>query len=414
MSTAPQALSNLRIVDMTRVLAGPYCTQMLGDMGADVIKVEQPGKGDDTRKWGPPFEKDQDGKNTRESAYYLSANRNKRSIAVDISDEKGQDIIHALLEKSDVLIENFKVGGLAKYGLSYDDIKGRHPHIIFVSITGFGQTGPLANEPGYDFLAQGLSGIMSCTGNPGEVPMKVGVALSDVMTGLNAAVAILAAVNARNTSGKGQHIDLSLLDCSVASMVNLAQYYLTSGDVAPRLGNAHSTIVPYEAFASADGHIILAVGNDTQFADFCRVIQSEELSNDERFSTNPARVQNRETLIPIIANIIAAQPTDYWTRVLPDNNIPCSPVNKMDQVFEMDQIQAREMHIHMHHSASQKDVSLVGSPIKMSDTPVQYKFSPPACGEHSGEILKEFLNMSETDINALAEKGIVEIVGKKA
>lgn len=410
----PQALANLRIVDMTRVLAGPYCTQMLGDMGADIIKIEQPRKGDDTRKWGPPFAKDADGNDTAESAYYLSANRNKRSLAVDIADAQGQEVIHDLLAKSDALIENFKVGGLAKYGLSYDDIQARHPHLIYVSITGFGQNGPLAREPGYDFLAQGLSGIMACTGEPDAPPMKVGVALSDVMTGLNAAIAILAAVNARHQTGKGQHIDLSLLDCSVASMVNLAQYYLTSGNIAPRLGNAHSTIVPYQAFASADGHIILAVGNDTQFADFCRVVGKEDWASDERFSTNPARVANRAALLPMIEAIVATKTTAHWITTLPDNNVPCGPVNTMDQVFEMEQIKAREMVVKMPHAASGSDVKLVGNPLKFSDTPVSYSLAPPSCGEHSAEILRDILGMDEGEINALGAQGIVELPAKKA
>ena len=417
MTTSNKALENIRVIDMTRVLAGPFCTQMLGDMGADVIKIEKPAShnnagGDDTRKWGPPFAKDADGNDTTESAYYLSANRNKRSLALDITTPQGQDIIHALLAKSDVLIENFKVGGLAKYGLSYNDIKDRHPHIVYVSITGFGQSGPLADEPGYDFLAQGLSGLMACTGAPDAPPMKVGVALSDVITGQNAAIGILAALNARHNTGRGQHVDLSLLDSSVASMVNLAQYYLTSGNTAPRLGNAHSTIVPYQVFASSDGHIILAVGNDGQFADFCRVIGKEEWARDEKFNTNPARVANRETLIPMISEVIAAQTTSHWIKTLPQNNVPCGPVNTMDQVFQMPQIAARDMTITMHHDASQQDITLVGSPLKFSDTPVSYERAPPSCGQDSHAVLSSVLDMSDAEIKTLRAQGTIEICNK--
>ena len=279
-------LDNIRVLDLSRVLAGPSCTQILGDLGADIIKIERPGHGDDTRKWAPPYLKDTDGHDTNESAYYLSANRNKRSLAVDLTTEAGQDLIHKLLEKSDVLIENFKTGNLARYGLSYNQIKDRHPHLIYCSITGFGQNGPLSTEPGYDFLAQAMSGLMAITGEPDGEPMKIGVALSDVMTGLYAAVGILSALHARTTTGKGQHVDLALLDCTLAGMVNIAQYYLTSGNLAPRLGNAHSTIVPYQCFAASDGYLIIAVGNDRQFKRLADFIGKPEWTNDERFSTN--------------------------------------------------------------------------------------------------------------------------------
>jgi crotonobetainyl-CoA:carnitine CoA-transferase CaiB-like acyl-CoA transferase len=384
------ALNNIRVLDLSRVLAGPVCTQILGDLGADIIKVEKPGSGDDTRKWGPPFLKDKEGNSTRESAYYLSANRNKRSIALDIKTKEGQKIIQKLLSKSDVLIENFKAGGLEKYGLSYHQLKNTHPQLIYCSITGFGQNGPLAQEPGYDFLAQAMSGLMSITGEPEESPMKVGVALSDVITGLNASTAILAALHHREKTGQGQHIDLSLLDCTLAAMTNVAQYYLTSGEMAPRLGNAHSTIVPYQAFEASDGFLILAIGNDNQFARFCEHIGKEDWINDERFSTNEARVNNRKALIPEIAKIIKEKSVENWLQALREIDVPGGPVNTIEQAFNNPQIIEREMKIKMEHSQNQ--IELVGSPLKLSKTPVSYRYPPPTCGEQTEEIIKELLD----------------------
>jgi len=411
------ALGNIRVIDLSRILAGPFCTQMLGDMGAEIIKIEKPAKdgavgGDDTRGWGPPYLQDNEGNDTSESAYYLSANRNKRSLALDITSEKGQEIIHGLLAKSDVMIENFKAGGLKKYGLGFDQIKERHPHLIYASITGFGQNGPLSTEPGYDFLAQGLSGLMACTGEPDAQPMKVGVALSDVITGLNAAIGILAAIHHRRETGKGQHIDLSLLDCSVAAMVNIAQYYLTTKRNAPRLGNAHSAIVPYQVFEAADGHVILAVGNDGQFRRFCE-FTGKDWHEDERFKTNKARVNNRDIIVPLINDVFTAHPVTYWTDNLPDHGVPCSPVNTMDQVFAMQQIAARDMKIEMPHEASGQNIDLVGSPLKFSDTPPAYNHAPPVCGQHSFEILRELAGMNEDEIAALEDQGIVEQRNKK-
>lgn len=402
-----KSLSNIRVVDLSRVLAGPYCTQMLGDLGAEIIKIERPEMGDDTRKWGPPYLKDADGNDTTESAYYLSCNRNKRSLSVDITQESGQEIIHKLLEDADILIENFKVDGLKKYGLDYESIQKRHPHIIYASITGFGQNGPLSSEPGYDYLAQAMSGLMACTGEADGQPMKVGVALSDIITGLNAAIGILAALNHRQTSGKGQHIDVGLLDCSVAALTNIAQYYLTSGKTAPRLGNAHSTIVPYQVFEAKDGHIVLAVGNDNQFARFCKYVGKEEWINDERFATNSARVANRDTLVPLIANIIEAEKLGYWLSGLAEVDVPCSPVNTMDKTFEMEQLAAREMKIQMDHPQAPSPIDLIGSPIKMSDTPPSYVHPPPSCGEHTEEILSNMLKLSAEEIAALRDKKII-------
>lgn len=402
------ALGHIRVLDLSRVLAGPFCTQILGDLGADILKIERPHSGDDTRKWGPPFLKNSDGSNSSESAYYLSANRNKRSVAIDIQTADGQALIHELLAQSDVLIENFKAGGLEKYGLSYEQIKERHPHLIYCSITGFGQNGPMAHEAGYDFLAQGMSGLMTCTGAPGEDPMKVGVALSDIMTGLYAAIGILSALQSREKTGMGQMVDLALLDCTLASMTNIAQYFLTSGQTAPRLGNAHSTIVPYQVFEAQDGHIILAIGNDGQFQRFCTCIDQPNWAEDERFATNSARVQNREALVPLIADIIASQSQGYWLSLLPEHNVPCGPVNNMDQVFSMTQTKARDMKISMPHEHSAQDIDLVGSPLKLSGTPVSYNQAPPILGQHTHDILSDLLNMSNEEIEALEQKGAIQ------
>lgn len=397
-----KSLDGIRVLDLSRVLAGPFCTQMLGDLGAEIIKVERPGLnaqegGDDTRKWGPPFLKDDAGHVTSESAYYLSCNRNKKSIAVDITSEDGQRIIHQLIEKSDVLIENFKVGGLEKYGLSYEQLKEKHPRLVYCSISGFGQEGPLASEPGYDFLAQGMAGLMACTGAPDAEPMKVGVALSDIMTGMNAAVGILAALRHRDQTGDknsgGQLVDVALTDCTLASLTNVAQYYLTSGEISPRLGNAHGTIVPYQALEGSDGHVILAVGNDSQFARFAEFVGHADWANDDRFSTNAGRVTNRDILVPMIKDILKEKPVSYWIESFEEINVPCGPVNTMDQVFEMEQIKARNMRISMPHESSGQDISLVGSPIKMSETPVSYDHAPPVCGQNTDEILKELLDL---------------------
>jgi len=409
-----KALENIRVLDLSRILAGPFCTQTLGDLGADIIKVERPesknkGGGDDTRRWGPPFVKDGNGQDTSESAYYLSCNRNKKSIAIDIRKPEGQKIIKDLIAQSDVVIENFKTGGLKKYGLSYDDLKNDYPHLIYCSITGFGQNGPLAHEPGYDFLAQAMAGLMACTGEPEGSPMKVGVALSDVITGLNAAVGILAALNHRRETGKGQHIDLALTDCTLSSLTNIAQYYLTAGKPAKRQGNAHPTIVPYQAFEALDGFVILAVGNDSQFARFAKFAGRPEWAEDERFAHNQNRVLNREILVPLIKDIIFTKNMDHWMSGLHEANVPCGPVNTMDKVFEDPQIQSRNMKIEMKHPLSPDPVNLVGSPIKLSETPASYDLPPPICGQHTEEILKNLLDFNDADVAELLNK---EIVGK--
>ncbi len=400
-------LSGIRVLDLSRVLAGPSCTQMLGDLGADIIKIERPGEGDDTRKWGPPYMKDADGNDTTESAYYLSCNRNKRSAAIDIAKPEGQALIHQLIAQCDILIENFKVGGLKKYGLDYESVRARHPHIIYASITGFGQYGPLAGEPGYDIMAQAAGGLMAVTGEPGGAPMKAGVALSDIMTGLHAAIGILAALHKRKSTGKGEHVDVALLDCTLASLSNLAQFYLTSGAVAARRGNAHSTIVPYQAFEAADGWVIVAVGNDTQFARFARLLGHGEWADDERFALNKNRVAHRDTLVPLIAARVKEQSVAHWVKSLRDIGVPAGPVNRMDQVFAMAQVQARGMQIEMEHPLSPAPIPLVGSPLKFAENPVSYRLPPPVCGAHTRDVLTELLNKTEKEIQALAKAGVI-------
>lgn len=400
------ALSGLRVLDISRVLAGPFCTQILGDLGAEIIKIEQPGKGDDTRHWGPPFLKDKDGNDTSESAYYLSANRNKRSLAIDMAAPEGQKLIRDLAGQSDILIENFKTGGLAKYGLAYHDLKDDYPHLIYCSITGFGQTGPLAKEPGYDFLAQAMSGLMAITGEPDGKPIKVGVALSDIITGLYASIGILAAVQSRHDTGKGQYVDVALLDCTLASMTNIAQFYLTSGDLAARRGNAHATIVPYQAFETADGYIIVAVGNDRQFQRLAEAL-GQGWAGDSRFQINENRVKHRDDLVPIIAGLLKQKSSAHWLALFEKYDVPAGPVNTMDQVFDMDQIKARDMKISMKHSSAPDEIDLVGSPLKLSETPVHYHSPPPVLGQHSDDILCGLLDMTDQDVQKLKEKGIV-------
>ena len=403
------ALSHIKVVDLSRVLAGPVCTQILGDLGADIVKIERPGNGggDDTRKWGPPFLRDAAGADTAESAYYLSANRNKKSVAIDITRPEGQALIHRMLQDADVMIENFKTGGLEKYGLGYGQLREKYPRLVYCAITGFGQTGPLASEPGYDFLAQAMGGLMAITGVPDGEPMKAGVALSDVMTGLYAAIGILAALQSREVTGKGQMVDLALLDCTIASLTNIAQYYLTAGTLAPRLGNAHSTIVPYQAFAARDGHVIVAVGNDTQFARLAGFLGHAEWAADPLFATNSARVRNRAQLVPLIADILAAQTVDHWVRALQDIDVPVAPVNDMAQAFAMPQTQARGMRIEMAHEQAPQPVALVGSPLKLSGTPVSYRHAPPFCGRDTAAILKT-MGLPETEIEELRNRGIIQ------
>ena len=395
-------LTGVRIFDLTRILAGPTCTQLLGDLGADVIKVEKPGVGDDTRTWGPPYVKDAAGKNTNESAYYLSANRNKRSVTIDLQTPKGIALAKKLIAKSDILIENFKVGGLSKLGLGYEDLKTEFPRLVYCSVTGFGQTGPYAPRAGYDFLAQGLGGIMSITGAPDGEPMKVGVGIADVMTGMYASTAILAALRHRDATGEGQHIDTCLLDTQVSWLINEGTNYLVSGQIPVKLGNEHPNIVPYKVFATSNGHVILAVGNDRQFHDWCTVANAGALKSDPRYASNPLRIANRETLYDIMPDFMKRKTTEEWLAELGELKVPCSPVNNIDQVFEDPHVKYRGMRIEMDHpTAGSGKVPLIGNPVKMSGTPPQYRLAPPTLGQHSDEVLKELLGFDEKQIQEL-------------
>lgn len=405
--THPGALHGLRVLDLSRVLAGPMCTQMLGDLGAEIIKVERPGAGDDTRFWGPPFLKDASGKDTTESAYYLAANRNKKSIAIDISTSEGQSLIHRLLEKCDVMIENFKPGTLKKYGLDYLQLKTRHPRLIYCSISGFGQTGPLSSEPGYDLIAQGMGGFMAATGASGSSPIKASVAISDYAAGMHATIGILAALRARDVTGRGQMVDCALLDSTIAMMTNLAQYYLTSAQTAPKVGNAHASIVPYQEFETSDGQVIVAVGNDPQFKIFATALGHAEWADDARFITNTARVTHRAKLIALIAPVMAKKSSDEWVQILRDVDIPVGPILKMEQVFHEEQVQARAMEIHMNHPLSPRPISLVGAPFKLSDTPADYHLPPPVLGADTDDILREVLGLSDNDVTTLRAQNIV-------
>lgn len=400
------ALSHLRVLDLSRVLAGPWAGQLLADMGAEVIKVERPGEGDDTRGWGPPFLKDKDGAATRESAYYLSANRGKRSVAIDITRPEGQDLVRRLAAQSDVVLENFKVGGLAKYGLDYAGLKAVKPDIVYCSITGFGQDGPYAARAGYDFLIQGMGGLMSLTGAPGGEPMKVGVALTDIFTGMYGAFAVLAALAHRDRTGEGQHIDLALLDVQVAVLANQATNYLVGGIMPGRLGNAHPNIVPYQAFPTADGHVILAVGNDAQFARFCAVGGRPDLAADPRFATNAERVRNRAILVPQLCAMLAAKPSAEWIAELEVAGVPCGPINDLAQVFDNPQVRHRGMKVSMDHPQA-GTVDLLANPIRMSATPIAYDRAPPALGADTDETLGRLLGLDADELARLAAAGIV-------
>jgi crotonobetainyl-CoA:carnitine CoA-transferase CaiB-like acyl-CoA transferase len=390
-------LSGIRVLDLSRILAGPTCTQLLGDYGADVIKIEKPGVGDDTRAWGPPYVTGVTGEPTAESAYYLCANRNKRSVAVDISKPEGADIVRALVAHCDVVVENFKVGGLAKYGLDYENLRKRHPNLIYCSITGFGQTGPNANKPGYDLLAQGFGGIMSLTGEPDGEPMKVGVGIADVVCGLYATTAILAALRYRDQTNEGQHIDLALADAQVAWLVNAGTNYLTSRKPQPRLGNQHPNIVPYQVFKTNNGHVIVAAGNDAQYGRFCGILGRNDLRSDPRFAKNIDRIKHRETLIPLLASEIETCEKDWLVDQMESLGVPGGAINTLPEVFATDQVAAREMVVSIDtpHALS-GSVNLIGNPVKFSGTPVTYRHAPPTCGEHTQEILEELLGSDKT------------------
>ena len=415
--TKPGPLDGLKVLDLSRILAGPTCTQLFGDMGAEIIKIERPQKGDDTRFWGPPFLKDEDGNDTTESAYYLSTNRNKNSVAVDLTKPEGQAIIKELAANCDILVENFKAGDLARYGLDYETLSKINPELIYCSITGFGLTGPYAKRPGYDFLIQGMGGIMSLTGNPDEEggePIKCGVGIADVMCGMYASVAILAALNSRHASGKGQHLDISLLDCQVAWLINQGAGYLVSREVPPRRGNEHPTIVPYSTFPASDQSFIIAAGNDNQFSRMCQVIGADELATDPRFEKNKDRVLNRRVLIPLIEDYTRKQTSTHWLAAMEEAGVPCGPVNDLEQTFSDPQIQHRQMSINMpHRSNADKGVSLIGNPLNFSETPVQYKKAPPIRAEDTREILSKHLGLSDEKLNELEANGIIECLQNK-
>ena len=404
------ALSHLRVLDLSRVLAGPWAGQILADLGAEVIKVERPGNGDDTRAWGPPFLKDAYGQSTGEAAYYLSANRNKQSVTIDFTKPEGQRLVRELAAKSDILIENFKVGGLQAYGLDYASLKEVNPELIYCSITGFGQTGPYAKRAGYDFMIQGLGGLMSLTGRPegesGAGPVKVGVALTDILTGLYSTVAILAALAHRQHDGGGQHIDMALLDVQVACLANQAMNYLTTGESPQRLGNAHPNIVPYQDFPTADGDFILTVGNDSQFRKFAEVAGRIEWVDDPRFLTNKLRVTNRAALIPLIRQATVFKTTAQWVSVLEAAGVPCGPINDLSQVFADPQVLARGLAIELPHVLAGL-VPQVASPIRLSETPVEYRNAPPLLGEHTQEVLQRVLGLTAGGLDALRVSRVV-------
>jgi crotonobetainyl-CoA:carnitine CoA-transferase CaiB-like acyl-CoA transferase len=405
---ATGALSGVRILDLSRVLAGPSCTQLLGDLGAEIIKVERPGVGDETRTWGPPYLRDVEGRETTESAYYLSCNRNKRSVTIDINKPAGVALIKRLMAASDVFVENFKVGGLDRLGLAYGAISKEFPKLIYCSITGYGQTGPYASKPGYDMMAQGRGGLISMTGEPDRPPVKVPVAVNDVMSGLNAAVGILAALHNRTKTGEGQHIDIALLDVQVGWLYNQGLNYLMGGNLPRRLGTAHPNSVPYQVFPTKDGWIIIAANNDDQWKRFCSCANRDDLIGDPRFKTNPDRVKNRDELIAIVEDILKTRTTADWNESLEAAGVPVGPVNTLAEVFQDPHILHRGMKISIEHRLSGKgSVDLIGNPIKLSKTAVEYKYPPPTLGEHTHEVLEEVLGLSRSECDALARDRVI-------
>jgi crotonobetainyl-CoA:carnitine CoA-transferase CaiB-like acyl-CoA transferase len=404
------ALKHIRVLDLTRILAGPWATQILADMGAEVVKVERPAVGDDTREWGPPFLKDSEGRETRNSSYFLSANRGKKSITLDISQPEGQRIVRELASTSDIFIENYKVGTLARYGLSYEHLKRINPRLIYCSVTGFGQDGPYAPLPGYDFIFQGMSGLMSITGQPagtpGDEPMKVGIAISDFITGMYVSTAVLAALEDRHVSGEGQYIDISLLDCTTAITSYQALNYQLSGDVPVRLGTAQSNMVPYQVFRCSEGDVIVAIGNDRQFVAYCGVIGQPELATDERFTTVAARARNRDVLLPRLTEAMLARTMKDWIARMEAANVPCGPINTMAQVFEDPQVKHRQMLQMLPHAAG-VDAPTIASPIRFSRTAITHRQSAPQLGQHTDEVLGERLGLDAGRIAGLRASGIV-------
>ncbi len=402
-------LDPIRVLDLTRVLAGPWATQNLADLGAEVIKVERPGSGDETRTWGPPWLRDADGRETGEAAYYLSVNRGKKSVTIDFSKPAGQTLVRALAARSDVLVENYKVGDLARHGLGYADLRDANPRLVYCSITGFGQSGPYVDRPGYDFVFQGLGGLMSITGerdDRGGGPQKVGIAVSDVLGGMYASLAITAALAWRERSGAGQWIDLSLLDTLVAFTANQSLNYWCSGTVPKRHGNAHANLVPYQVFTAADAPMVLAIGNDGQFAEFCRIAGRPELAEDPRFRTNPDRVRNREALVPLVESIVRSRASGEWIAALTAAGVPCGPINDLRQVFEDPQVLHRGLRVDIPHPAGVPCPTLA-SPIRFSATPIEYDTPPPLLGQHTREVLAGVLGLGDQEIDALAADGVI-------
>jgi formyl-CoA transferase len=406
----PKALGHIRVLDLSRVLAGPWCAQNLADLGADVIKIERPGVGDDTRAWGPPYARDANGADTTEAAYYLSANRGKRSVTVDITRADGQALLRELVLHCDVVLENFKVGHLHRYGLDYDSLRALKPDLVYCSITGFGQDGPYAHRAGYDFLIQGMGGLMSVTGErdalPGGGPQKAGVALTDIMTGMYATVAVLTALTHRDRTGEGQHIDMALLDTQVAMLANVGSNYLNTGTPPRRWGNAHANIVPYQTFACSDGHIIVAAGNDSQYQKFVEAGGRPDLARHPLYATNPLRVQHRDTLVPLLAAMVRERSREEWITLLESVGVPCGPINDLADVFANPQVQAREMAIDLPHPTA-GSVKLVRSPMRMSATPAGSAMPPPTLGQHTEEVLRGVLGKSADEIAALRAKDVL-------
>ena len=403
-------LDGIRVLDLSRVLAGPWATQNLADLGAEVIKIERPGQGDDTRKWGPPFLRDRDGRDTTDAAYFLSANRGKKSVTLDIACAEGQAIAKRLAAVADVVVENFKVGDLARHGLDEASLRQGHDGLVYCSITGFGQDGPYRDRPGYDFMIQGLGGLMSVTGErddlPGGGPQKVGVAVADLFTGMYATNAILGALFHRERTGEGQYIDIALLDVQVAMLANLGAACLASGRVPGRMGNAHQAIVPYQVFRASDAFLIVAVGNDGQYARFCDLIGLAELATDPRYATNPARVANRDELVATIAARIATRPAAEWLAVLEAGQVPCGPINDLAQVFADPQVLHRGMVSRIPHPVA-GELQLVANPVRFSATPARSQQAPPLLGEHTGEILGTLLGLSAGELDGLRERKVI-------
>lgn len=407
------ALDGIRVLDMTRVLAGPWCTQYLVDLGAEVIKIERPKTGDDTRAWGPPYMVSDAGEPTLESSYYMSANRGKLSVALDFSLEEGRKILLELVKDVDVLVENYKVGGLKQYGLDYESLSKINPRLVYCSITGYGQTGPRAQEPGYDFVVQGIGGLMSITGEndrfPSAGPQKVGVAVADLMSGNNAALSICAALYSREKTGEGQHIDIALLDTQVAMLANQSMNYLTSMNIPGRYGNAHANIVPYNVFKASDREFVIACGNDSQFVSLSRVIGLPDLPSDPRFSTNAGRVRNREAITEILAKQLLTKSANEWIEIIAAVKVPVGPINNIKEAIEEPQIVARGMLVSMEHPLKKKNYHVIGSPLKFSKTPVLYKSAPPLLGQHTKDVLERYLTMDQTKLDRLTAAGVIAL-----